>query len=56
MTQWDVVQCGDEHSHQVVYGISPYITDYKEQALLECIVWNWCARYVVLFFIHTHSH
>ena len=40
MTQWDVVQCGDRHYHQAVYGIGLYFVDYEEQALLACIVWN----------------
>ena len=46
MTQWEVVHCSNRHYCRVVYGLRPYIADYKEQALLACIVQNWCARYV----------
>ncbi|KAH0838763.1 hypothetical protein J3R83DRAFT_7138 [Lanmaoa asiatica] len=44
MTQWEVVRCGDRHYRRAVYGLGPYIADYEEQALLACIVRNWCAR------------
>jgi hypothetical protein len=44
MTQWEVVRCSDRHYRRVVYGLGPYIADYEEQALLACIVRNWCAR------------
>lgn len=47
MTQWEVVRCSDRHYRQVVYGLGPYIADYEEQALLACIVRNWCARCVI---------
>jgi hypothetical protein len=30
----------------VIYGLGPYIADYPEQALLACIVQNWCPKYV----------
>jgi hypothetical protein len=29
-----------------VYGLGLYIADYPEQALLACIVQNWCPKYV----------
>jgi len=44
MTHWEVVRCSDLHYRRVVYGLGPYIADYEEQALLACIVRNWCAR------------
>ena len=36
----------DGHFQWAVYGIGPYIADYPEQALLACVVQNWCPRYV----------
>ncbi|KAI5998886.1 hypothetical protein EDC04DRAFT_2872130 [Pisolithus marmoratus] len=44
MTRPDHVRFGDHHYRQVVYGLGPYIADYEEQALLVCIVRNWCTR------------
>ncbi|KAH0834698.1 hypothetical protein J3R83DRAFT_10225 [Lanmaoa asiatica] len=44
LERWEVVRCSDDHYRQVVYGLGPYIADYEEQALLACIVCNWCAR------------
>ncbi|KAI6018216.1 hypothetical protein BKA83DRAFT_4058444 [Pisolithus microcarpus] len=44
MTRPDHVRFGDHHYRRVVYGLGPYIADYEEQALLACIVRNWCAR------------
>ncbi|KAI6035917.1 hypothetical protein BKA83DRAFT_4476196 [Pisolithus microcarpus] len=44
MTRPDHVRFGDHHYHWVVYGLGPYIANYEEQALLACIVRNWCAR------------
>ncbi|KAI5989966.1 hypothetical protein EDD15DRAFT_2370292 [Pisolithus albus] len=35
---------GDGHYWHVIYGLGPYIADYEEQALLTCIVCNWCPR------------
>ncbi|KAI5989472.1 hypothetical protein EDC04DRAFT_2873162 [Pisolithus marmoratus] len=40
----DHVRFGDHHYRWVVYGLGPYIADYEEQALLACIVRNWCTR------------
>ncbi|EDR01230.1 uncharacterized protein LACBIDRAFT_333471 [Laccaria bicolor S238N-H82] len=39
-----VTRCGDGHYRRVVYGLGPYIADYPEQALLACIVQDWCAK------------
>ena len=46
MTTPEVVRCPDGHFRRAIYGIGPYIADYPEQALLACIVQNWCPRYV----------
>ncbi|KIM51856.1 hypothetical protein SCLCIDRAFT_33120 [Scleroderma citrinum Foug A] len=35
---------GDGHYRRVIYGFGPYIADYEEQALLACIVCNWCPQ------------
>ncbi|KAG1824695.1 uncharacterized protein BJ212DRAFT_1444425 [Suillus subaureus] len=42
MTKPEVVHCPDGHFQQAVYGLGPYIADYPKQALLACIVQNWC--------------
>jgi len=34
MSKPRVTRCGDGHYCRVIYGISPYIADYPEQALL----------------------
>ncbi|KAJ3980898.1 hypothetical protein F5890DRAFT_1575378 [Lentinula detonsa] len=39
-----ITLCPDGHYRQVIYGLGPYIADYPEQALLTCIVQNWCPR------------
>ncbi|KIK12583.1 hypothetical protein PISMIDRAFT_18644 [Pisolithus microcarpus 441] len=44
MTRPDHVCFGDHHYCWVVYRLGPYIANYEEQALLACIVRNWCAR------------
>ena len=44
MTTPEVVHCPDAHFWHAVYGIGPYIGDYPEQALLACIVQNWCPK------------
>lgn len=49
MTTPEVVRFPDGHFRRVVYGLGPYIADYPEQALLACIVQNWCAKYVFVF-------
>lgn len=46
MIKPEVVRCADDHFRRVVYGLGPYIADYPEQALLACIVQNWCPRYL----------
>ncbi|KAL4081233.1 hypothetical protein J3A83DRAFT_4356016 [Scleroderma citrinum] len=38
----EVTAFGDGHYQHVIYGFGPYIVDYEEQALLACIVHNWC--------------
>ena len=40
----EVFRCSDGHYRRVIWGIGPYIADYPEQALLACIVQNWCAK------------
>jgi hypothetical protein len=49
MTVPEVVCFPDGHYRKVVYGLSPYISDYPEQALLVCIVQGWCAKYVSFY-------
>ncbi|KAE9393610.1 hypothetical protein BT96DRAFT_959029 [Gymnopus androsaceus JB14] len=44
MTAPRITLCPDGHYHRVIYGLGPYIADYPEQALLTCIVQNWCPR------------
>ncbi|KAF8122990.1 hypothetical protein EV363DRAFT_1455925 [Boletus edulis] len=44
MTMPEVVRFGDGHYRRVIYGLGPYIADYKEQVLLSCIVRNWCPK------------
>lgn len=44
MTTPEIVRCPDAHFRRAVYGIGPYIGDYPEQALLACIVQNWCPK------------
>jgi len=46
MSKPEVTPFGDGHYRRVIYGLGPYIADYEEQALLTCIVRNWCPRYV----------
>jgi len=46
----EVFQCPDGHYRRVIWGIGPYIADYPEQALLACIVQNWCAKCVFFFY------
>jgi hypothetical protein len=50
MTTPEVVRCPDGHFRRVIYGIGPYIADYPEQALLACIVQNWCPKYVTTIY------
>ncbi|KAK7040508.1 hypothetical protein R3P38DRAFT_2894781 [Favolaschia claudopus] len=44
MTKARITRCADRHFRRVIYGLGPYIADYPEQALLACIVQNWCPR------------
>ncbi|KAJ3995443.1 hypothetical protein F5050DRAFT_1808660 [Lentinula boryana] len=44
MTSPHITLCPDGHYRRVIYGLGPYIADYPEQALLTCIVQNWCPR------------
>ncbi|KAI5995262.1 hypothetical protein F5J12DRAFT_896477 [Pisolithus orientalis] len=44
MTKPTVMWFGDGHYRRVIFGLSPYITDYEEQVLLACIVQGWCAK------------
>ncbi|KAF8961217.1 hypothetical protein BDZ97DRAFT_1664537, partial [Flammula alnicola] len=44
MTVPRVTRCADGHYRRVIYGLGPYIADYPEQALLACIVQNWCPK------------
>ncbi|KAI6001202.1 hypothetical protein EDD15DRAFT_2477653 [Pisolithus albus] len=44
MVKPEVTLFGDGHYRRVIYGLGPYIADYEEQALLTCIVRNWCPR------------
>ncbi|EMD32852.1 hypothetical protein CERSUDRAFT_68528 [Gelatoporia subvermispora B] len=39
-----VMRCPDRHFRRVVFGLGPYIADYPEQALLACIVQDWCPK------------
>ncbi|KAG1860203.1 hypothetical protein DFJ58DRAFT_840085 [Suillus subalutaceus] len=52
MTTPEVVCSPDGHFRRAVYGLGPYIADYPEQALLACIVQNWCPNTVYLLQIH----
>ncbi|KAL6305518.1 hypothetical protein BKA93DRAFT_816904 [Sparassis latifolia] len=44
MTMPEVTLCADGHYRRVMYGLSPYIADYPEQALLACVVSGWCPK------------
>ncbi|KAG2116938.1 hypothetical protein DEU56DRAFT_874133 [Suillus clintonianus] len=44
MTKPEVLRCPDGHFRRAVYGLGPYIADYPEQALLACIIQNWCPK------------
>src|ERR1700735_5252092 len=49
MTEPCITRCADGHSRRVIYGLGPYIADYPEQALLACIVQNWCPKFAFTF-------
>ena len=40
----EVTQFLDGKFCQAIYSLGPYITNYPEQALLACIVQDWCAK------------
>ncbi|KAG2140490.1 uncharacterized protein EDB93DRAFT_1241854 [Suillus bovinus] len=40
----EVTRCGDGHYWHILYGLGPYIANYKEQVVLACIVKDWCGR------------
>ncbi|KAG1738088.1 uncharacterized protein EDB91DRAFT_1237791 [Suillus paluster] len=44
MMKPEVAKFGDGHFQRIIYGLGPYIADYKEQVLLVCIVRCWCPR------------
>lgn len=44
MSTPEVVRFGDGQFRRVIYGLGPYIADYPEQAVLTCIVSNWCPK------------
>ena len=48
MTAPCITHCADGHYRRVIYGLGPYIADYPEQALLACVVQNWCLKYASL--------
>ncbi|KAG0691819.1 hypothetical protein DFH29DRAFT_986097 [Suillus ampliporus] len=44
MTTPEVTHFGDRHYRWVIYGLGPYIADYKEQVLLTCIIRGRCPK------------
>ncbi|KIK76510.1 hypothetical protein PAXRUDRAFT_169716 [Paxillus rubicundulus Ve08.2h10] len=44
----EVMCFGDGHFHHVIFGLGPYIANYEEQALLACIIQNWCPKCLAL--------
>ena len=40
----EVTRFPDGHFRRAIYSLGPYIADYPEQALLACIVQDWCAK------------
>jgi hypothetical protein len=64
MTIPRITRCCDGHFRRVIYGLGPYIADYPEQALLACIVQNWCPKCVffgynsfpILIILSTQMH
>ena len=44
MTNPEVVHCSDDHFHQAIYSLSPYIGDYLEQTTLAYVFQNWCLK------------
>ena len=48
MTATCITCCADGHYQRLIYGLGLYIADYPEQALLACVVQNWCTKYAPL--------
>ena len=44
MSTPEVIHCPDNHVHQAVYGLGPYIGDYPKQMALACVIQNWCPK------------
>ena len=40
----EVTRFPDGHFCWAIYSLGPYITDYPKQALLACIIQDWCAK------------
>ncbi|KAL4066519.1 hypothetical protein J3A83DRAFT_4098107 [Scleroderma citrinum] len=40
----EIVLFGDKYYRQVIYALAAYIANYEEQALLSCIMCNWCVK------------
>ena len=40
----EIVLFCNKYYCRVIYLLAAYIADYEEQALLSCIVRNWCAK------------
>ena len=55
MTTPEIVKYGDGYFRRTIYGLGPYIADYKEQVLLTCIVRGWCPRFVMHSFLFALS-
>ena len=56
MTAPCITHCADGHYRRVIYGLGPYIADYPEQALLACVVQNWCPKYASLLRVLLSTH
>ena len=52
----DIVQCPDQHFHCAIYGLSPHISDYLEQAGMTWILLNWCPMYVAFLLVYCLVH
>jgi hypothetical protein len=52
MSKPRITLCANGQYRHVIYGLGPYIADYPEQALLACIVQNWCPKYVTHISLH----
>jgi Plavaka transposase len=46
MTTPEVVRCPDGYFRRVIYGLGPYIADYREQVWLTGTAQGWCPKYV----------